>query len=348
MNSSARVQHPGPGPGRSPSRPAYYRMHHIHMHIKQNRYPNVPKLAALLEVSLRTVERDLAYMRDMFGAPLAYDRSKRGYYYTEPAYTIPQPELTEGEVAALMVAARMLAQGYDAPSAIVAERALRRIIELLPGKIAFNPEDFQTALSFGSDGVVVIDDHLRRCFDEIMDAILGRYRVSIRYFSASRQREAYRDIEPYTLYYSAGGWYVIAYCRLRRSILLFALHRIRELEAIPRKTFTVAADYDVETYMGDAWRAFRGESMDVELEFSADVAQRAAERRWHATQEVQWGADGSLTMRLRVSGMEEIIGWVLGWGGGCRVVNPPELRDQVALEARSIAEQYVKDGAGNS
>lgn len=346
MKTSASIRRAPAAAFTGPGRSAYYRMNRIHFAIKSGRYPNVPELARTLEVSRRTVERDLSYMRDLFNAPFEYDRRRRGYFYTEPGYTMPQTELSEGEVAALMVAARMLAQGYDTPTAIVAERALKRIISLLPGKILFNPQDFETAISFGPAGAVVIDDTFRQHFDEIMDAIMGRYQVRIRYFTASRQKEAYRRIEPYTLHYSDGGWYVIAKCRLRRRVLLFALHRIRELKPHPQKTFDVPPDYDADSYMGDAWRAFRGETIEVKLHFTAGVAQRVAERQWHATQTIHRGADGSLTMEVRVSGMEEIVRWVLGWGAGCRVLGPPELKERVAEEARALAQQYSEGEAG--
>lgn len=48
------------------------------------KYPNRYSFSSDYEVSDRTVARDIEYLRDMLGAPLAYNRARNGYYYSEP------------------------------------------------------------------------------------------------------------------------------------------------------------------------------------------------------------------------------------------------------------------------
>ena len=62
-------------------RPEVHRIYRIERSIKEGKYPNAAQLAKMLEVSQRTVQRDIEYMRDLLGAPVEYDKSKRGYYY---------------------------------------------------------------------------------------------------------------------------------------------------------------------------------------------------------------------------------------------------------------------------
>jgi len=52
--------------------------------VSLNKYPNRYSFSSDYEVSDRTVARDIEYLRDMLGAPLAYNRSRNGYYYSEP------------------------------------------------------------------------------------------------------------------------------------------------------------------------------------------------------------------------------------------------------------------------
>lgn len=52
-------------------RHSLFRLHKIDQLIRQKRYPNVPALSRCLEVSTRTIERDLEFLRDRLGAPLS-------------------------------------------------------------------------------------------------------------------------------------------------------------------------------------------------------------------------------------------------------------------------------------
>ncbi len=85
------------------SRPALVRLAVIDREIRDGRMPNAATLALQLEVNPRTVHRDLDYLRDQFGAPLKYDRDRNGYFYTNPSYQIPLPQLAEGGAVALFL-----------------------------------------------------------------------------------------------------------------------------------------------------------------------------------------------------------------------------------------------------
>ena len=60
----------------------FWRLYEIHRLISQGQHPNCSYLAEHFEVHRRTVERDIERLRDLFGAPIQYDRNKKGYCYT--------------------------------------------------------------------------------------------------------------------------------------------------------------------------------------------------------------------------------------------------------------------------
>lgn len=68
-------------------------------------------IAEALEVSERTVRNDLAFLRDRFSAPLNFNRQK-GIHYTDPDWRLPSISLSQGELFALTLGARML-QAYQ-------------------------------------------------------------------------------------------------------------------------------------------------------------------------------------------------------------------------------------------
>lgn len=55
----------------------------LHKRIKDGYYPNAMRLSERFGISHRQAQRDCDYLRRKLEAPVAFDRSKQGYYYTE-------------------------------------------------------------------------------------------------------------------------------------------------------------------------------------------------------------------------------------------------------------------------
>ena len=67
-----------------------------------------------------------------------------------------------------------------------------------------------------------------------------------------------------------------------------------------------------------------------------------ADTRWHATQEIEEHEDGSVSFRCTVSGLDEIVWWVLSFGPSCTVVAPKKLADRVRDLAVRTADRYAR------
>lgn len=77
------------------TRRPFQRMHEIHRAIKEGGYPNCSILAKQLEVTAKTVQRDITFMRDEFGLPLVYDGQLHGYRYDGSVEDFPEFEVGE-------------------------------------------------------------------------------------------------------------------------------------------------------------------------------------------------------------------------------------------------------------
>ena len=99
------------------SRPPLQRMMRLHAALKSHHFPNCQKIAAELEVSPKTIQRDIDFMRDRLGLPIGYDAQKFGFYYTEAVTGFPSIEVSEGEITALFVAQSITAYAY--PNALM-------------------------------------------------------------------------------------------------------------------------------------------------------------------------------------------------------------------------------------
>ncbi len=168
----------------------------------------------------------------------------------------------------------------------------------------------------------------RETVDRLTKAI-GRARtVQMRYYSASRNVTTRREADPYRLWYAAGALYLVAYCHRRREVRLFAVDRIRSL-TLTDHPYQVPLNFDLEAYVRDALVVMRGRPATVELLFDRDTAAWVKDRVWHASQSLVPLKGGRLRMILKVAETRELVGWVLSFGGGVRVISPPSLREAV-------------------
>lgn len=97
------------------SRPPLERMMRIHTAIASGKHPNASFLSREFEVSTKTIQRDIDFMRDRMGLPIDYSPQRYGFYYTEPVDAFPTLQITEGELFALVVAEKALQQYRGTP-----------------------------------------------------------------------------------------------------------------------------------------------------------------------------------------------------------------------------------------
>jgi predicted DNA-binding transcriptional regulator YafY len=91
--------------------------------------------------------------------------------------------------------------------------------------------------------------------------------LQMRYYSASRDGTSRREVDPYHLWFAAGGLYLIAYCHRRKEVLLFAVERVRTI-AVTDHPYQMPLGFNVQEYVQDALNVMRGRRIEVELLFS--------------------------------------------------------------------------------
>ena len=64
------------------------RIQWLHKKLSMKSYPNAQRLAERFGISHRQAQRDFDYMRRELGAPIAYDNSRKGFFYEE-AFVLP-------------------------------------------------------------------------------------------------------------------------------------------------------------------------------------------------------------------------------------------------------------------
>jgi predicted DNA-binding transcriptional regulator YafY len=94
--------------------------------------------------------------------------------------------------------------------------------------------------------------------------------------------------------------------------------------------------FDLEAFVQDTLTVMRGRPIEVTLRFNKPTAAWAKDRIWHPTQTVTPLKNGDMLMTLTVADSRELIGWVLSFGSGVRVIRPDSLSEAVSSEAKKI------------
>ena len=177
----------------------------------------------------------------------------------------------------------------------------------------------------------------RQTIDSLGRAIAEHRTIQMRYFTATRGTTSRREVDPYHLWYAAGGLYLIAYDHRREAVRTFAVERIRAL-SVTDHAYQLPLGFSIEDYVRDALVVMRGRQTKVELILDRPTAAWARDRIWHESQELMVLPGGRLRLRLQVADTRELVGWVLSFGSGAQVIRPPLLREKVGAEARRIAQ----------
>jgi len=131
--------------------------------------------------------------------------------------------------------------------------------------------------------------------------------------------------------------YLIGWDETRKALRTFKIERIGDVALTPR-TFEPPEPGTLERDLRRAWDIIADQpATNVVLRFRPSVAARVLETTWHPSQRVEPAADGSLTWRATVAGTIEIRLWILSWGDDVEVLEPAELRKDVALTHRRAA-----------
>lgn len=187
----------------------------------------------------------------------------------------------------------------------------------------------------------------RDTIERLERAIRDRCVVSCRHVRVTTGRETERDLEPGELYLDTGleTMYLIAWCRLRNDVRVFAVHRLRDVDVLDER-FTPRASTRSRAALRTAFRVWRSETVEtVRLQFTARLAREIAERTWHGSQRMERMSDGGVVLTLEVADVLELERWLLGFGAGVRVLAPRRLAARL-LRAHQEAVEAQAPGRG--
>ncbi len=302
---------------------------------------NADSLAEACNVSRRTVFRDIESLKSA-GVPIDYNGSNK-HYRLDSTHYLPPTNFTLKEALALILlieratpigpgsfaqAAREAANKIELTLPIADREKLRQLISTITVQPPpTNPLDTQS-----------------QAYDVFFQASLCHQAVRMRYGCQTDYEDIETEIEPYHMAFQQRSWFVVGFSSLHDEVRNFNLSRVLEAQLLERE-FKIPSTFNIEKHFGNAWGMIKGDGPDqmVRLRFSPLVAKNVSEVVWHPKQKFEFNEDGSLEYQVKVSGLREIVWWIMGYGDQVEVIGPAKLRKEVAIRYQSAAKLYEDD-----
>jgi len=177
---------------------------------------------------------------------------------------------------------------------------------------------------------------------KIEDAVSGHKSIRFDYHSFSSDTVEQRDVDPYSMMYTHGDWYLVGYSHERGATRIFKLRRIRGRIGYTSKKdhdFSVPADFDIHDYLGlEPWQLGAPKGV-AEISFSPRRGWWAA-NNLSGSGDIELKEDGSAVLRTPYADAGQLCSLVLGKSEDASLNGPPELRTAIAAILKSIASQH--------
>ena len=312
--------------------------------IRRNRYPNATTLAERFEISRKTAQRDIEFMRDRLNVPLEYNPHRRGYFYTDETFRFPLFLLSSSELTSLLIARKLL----EGLTGSVFASDLNRLFSKLKRIITIESDSSAVSESLEDIFSVEMPEHSvtpEENFSRVAHACINRLKLKFIYYSPAKDEITKRTVEPYHLLNYSGTWHLIAYCNLRHAIRDFVIGRMKEIEILD-ESFTVRRNFNLKKYLSSAFGIFKGAStQQVVLKFSPRMAKWIRQQLWHKEQRISEEPDGGIIISFPAASFTEVKMEVLKYGSDVEVIAPDSLKREILKEIDAMKDIYTKQSS---
>ena len=281
-----------------------------------------PELAELFEVSRRTINSDIDTLC-YAGIPIRTKQGSGGGIYIARGYRIDRTVLTSKDMQTILAGLRSL-------DSVSGSSYYGQLMEKL--------QTGSSDLLSGKDSMLIdlsswYKESLAPKIALIQDAIESRHLLRFDYYAPSG--ESIRTIEPYYVVFKWSSWYVWGWCNKRKDFRLFKLNRMDNV-ILTDKKFELR-EVPVPDLSNE--KVFKG-GIKVRALFNPDVKWRLIEEFGpNCFEETK---DGRLLFLAEYTDMDNLISWILTFGGKAEVIEPEEARKKMLEIAEAIKKNYKR------
>lgn len=288
-------------------------------------------LAEACHVSERTISRDLSALTRM-GVAVCFNRG----YAVSRARVLPPLLLRADEALALKASAALRLQeaGRAQPDGPLAA-SLRTARDKLDLALRIQAQPAAEGRQLPLDLAVPVADGEGGVLPVLGEGIIRSRTVTL---VEGRGQGRSRPFDPYGLTLRRGAWHVVGYSHQRRRVLLIPVDRIRSATLTGRR-FRPRRGHRASRLLGDMLPAARP-PLHVRIRFAASLAPTLRPQGLPWVHSWEPGPDGEAIASLVGAEGDELIAWLLPFGEGAEVLDPPVIRQRIARLVEDLAARY--------
>ena len=280
-----------------------------------------PDLAEQFEVSRRTINRDIEDLCKA-GIPIVTRQGVNGGISIMEQYKMDRTLLTNAEMQDILAGLRSL-------DSVNGTNRYGKLME----KLSAGSSDFMV----GNQSVLIdlsswYKDALAPKIELIRTAIEQARELEFVYYSP--KGESVRCIEPYYLIFRWSSWYVWGWCKKRKDFRLFKLNRMDKTQM--SEQFFAKRKPPLPDLSNE--RIFPG-TIKIRALFEKEMKWRLVEEFGPYCFEEQ--SEGKLLFQADYTDKEAAISWLLTFGDKVELLEPLEIREEIADIAKRIQERYL-------
>jgi len=275
-------------------------------------------------------------MRLYLDAPIL-NKPGHGYYYAKGStFELPGVWFSPEELHALLTIQQLISNLsgglFNESMQLIQEKA-----ELLLGEHMPAPEEMRRIRMLGAGS----RSKALPMFSLVSSGVLNRQRLFLTYDGRQRGEHTEREVSPQRLVYYRGNWYLDCWCHKADALRSFAVERIEQARLLDGSC-SMIPDEELDKQLSKSFGIFSGEpTATAVLHFSEEAARWVRDEEWFPDQETAELGDGALELRIPYNNPTELIMEICRYGVDVEVIEPLELRQQVAQKLQAAAEQYL-------
>ncbi len=308
----------------------------------------IEEIAEDLGISRRSVYREIEVLEEVFRLPVYQEedvRPKRwkieqGYFKTLPVIKVPDINLNFLEILSLCLLEnhKRAYMGTEIEKSITS--AFSKLKLFVPDSL-LQQIDRIKSLFISASKFTKDYKGKERIIDRLTQAMLQQKRCVAKYHSFTSDEMKELRIDPLSFFEYNHGLYIFARADGYNDILTLAVERFKDV-CITGDEFEYPEGFDPNQRLEYAFGIVGGEPVEVKIWFSSEQARYIRERRWVKEQRITTHKDGSIVIRMKISGLYEVMRWVLSYGADAKVLEPESLREKMEEELRKTLKNYEK------
>lgn len=273
-----------------------------------------PELAQKMEVSVRTIYRDIDRLSGA-GVPIYCNPGKGGGIFLMNSFVLDKSLLSEAEREDVLLSL----QGLE---------ALKGESQAL--------EKLQSLFQANSENWIRVDftdwrnqKYQADLFDIAKQAIFQKCLISFLY--RGQEKEETRIVEPLQLVFKSQAWYLYGFCRSKQDFRFFKLSRVSQCQILSEKFERKAVQRSIIK------EKVREELVRLKLKFDKSQAFRVYEE---FSGQIRQDPDGNLLVETEFPKHSSLYSYLLSFLDCVEVIEPLEVRQELAQIVKTISQKY--------